>query len=106
MHYAIGHEIKGADNANEMQKARREARADLLFVYERLVLKLNIYEPLHIDLKARLDAHLSDFSKAVPDPEKIKETTAVARRLLKREWAVVKFGPMAEKITKWKGRDW
>jgi hypothetical protein len=105
MHYAMGDLSSRSWDPLALEKAKREARVAVLFLYYRIVLRLNSTEDLHVELRSRLDA-LMDVTEKVPNREKIEEAVATARRVFKREWEVTKYGPLAPKIAHWKGREW
>ena len=92
-HYAIGDLFAGA--TPEAEQRKREARLAILFTYYRIVLRLNITEAPHIELKRRLD-ELMRVEDRVPDQEKLNGLIDLARRVLKREWAVTKYGPLTD----------
>jgi hypothetical protein len=91
MHYAID-DLWGKAAGGEFEKRRREVRVAILFVYWRIVLRLNRAEQMHIDLKEKLDALLV-VTERVPNREKVEATVDLARCILKREWNVTKLGP-------------
>jgi hypothetical protein len=93
MHYAIGH-LLGGRGTTDLEQQKEDARIAVLFVYWRIVLRLNRTEQMHIDLRQQLD-ELMTITNNVPDRAKIESVVDLARRVLKREWEVAKFGPLA-----------
>lgn len=92
IHYAIG-DLQRAPAA-KTEKLKRDARVAILFVYWRIVMRLNRTERMHIELRGKLDALMTVSSK-VSDRAKVEEALDLARRILKREWEVTKLGPIA-----------
>jgi hypothetical protein len=80
--------------AKTTEKKKRDARVAILFVYWRIVMRLNRTEKMHVELRQKLDA-LMRISTKIPDREKIEDALDLARRILKREWEVTKWGPFA-----------
>lgn len=62
-----------------------------MFTYWRIVLRLNRTERMHVDLREKLDG-LMVVSQRVPDRAKLNDTIDLARRILKQEWEVTKYG--------------
>jgi hypothetical protein len=89
MHHAIGRLLHEAGPDEEQNK--QDARVAVLFVYWRIVLRLNRVEPMHIELRQKLD-DMMIVSAKVPDRDKIEEIVDLARRILKQEWNVTKYG--------------
>jgi hypothetical protein len=99
MHYAIGDLLKGDGNA-VLEEKKRQARMGVLFVYWRIVLRLNRTEAMHAELIQRLDA-LMTVTEITPNKAMIDEAIDLARRILKREWEVTKYGAW---IADWRAR--
>jgi hypothetical protein len=89
MHYAIGDLFERSDAEAEQKK--REARIDILFIYWRIVMRLNQIETAHNDLRTKLD-DLMTVREKVPDRTKVEETLELARQIFKQEWDVTKYG--------------
>jgi hypothetical protein len=97
MHYVIGDLLRERSEANERKK--REARIVILFVYSRIVLRLNRTEKMHIELRQKLD-ELMTTTETIPDRAKVEEVVDLARKILKQEWNVTKYGPAAPLVIK------
>jgi hypothetical protein len=98
VHYAFGAQMRGGTEA--VQKLH-EARTAALFVYWRIVLRLNRTEQMHIALRQALDEMMMVRDR-VPDRDKIEELVDLARRILKQEWEVTKYGVFANLVVWWK----
>lgn len=105
IHYATD-DVLG-DGGEENEQKERDARIAILFVYSRIVLRLNRTETEHIELRRLLDG-LMTVSEKVPDRAKVEQTVDLARRILKQEWEVTKYGPLAPLAIRakksWRGR--
>ncbi|MDQ6869253.1 MAG: hypothetical protein M3178_13020 [Pseudomonadota bacterium] len=77
-----------------MEQKTREARGAILFVYWRIILRLNRTELMHVNLRQQLD-ELMMVTNKVPDRAKIESVVDLARQVLKREWEVTKYGCFA-----------
>ena len=53
MHYVIGDLMR--DGGTQLEEKKREARIAILFVYWRIVLRLNRTEKTHIELREKFD---------------------------------------------------
>jgi hypothetical protein len=91
MHYAIGSLLSAAADDGTLEQRKQDARVAVLFTYWRIVLRLNRNEQAHFDLKKKLDDLMVVRTK-VPDRKMLDETVDLARRILKREWEVTKYG--------------
>ena len=91
MHYAIGDLFAAKDDDGTLEKRKQEARAAILLIYWRIVLRLNRTEPNHVELRQKLD-DLMTITANVPDRAKLNDTVDLAQRILKREWDVTKYG--------------
>lgn len=91
------------DGLESQQKARNE----VLLVYRRILMRLNMTEPLHQQLERALEALLLVQGKTV-NQEDLTKAVTLARTVLKREWNVTKYGPFTTPIvalkTQWKRR--
>ena len=90
MHYAIIDLYAGTTNA---EQKKRDARLAVLFSYSRVVLRLNLTEPMHVELRQRLDEFMT-VDRVTPDRERIEGAVDLARKILKQEWEVTKYGPL------------
>jgi hypothetical protein len=89
MNYALQDYFKDSVAGEEK---RRTARIAILFAYERIRLRLNRDEALHIELERKLRAFLDEpLGDILANRAKVDETAEVARRLLKAEWATTKY---------------
>ncbi len=79
------------------QKAHNEA----LLAYRKILMRLNMNEPLHQELEKSLESWLTVQGKAVNQSE-VAATVTLARTILKREWEVTKYGLFTTPITKFK----
>lgn len=86
--------LKTADDIAEASELRHRTMA----AYRRVLLRLNLVEPLHADLKNKLDSMLQVASREV-HLALIEEATTTAQALLKREWQVTKFGPFVDAVS-------
>jgi hypothetical protein len=103
MHHTIGSLLAAAIDDGTLEKQKNEARVAILFTYWRIVLRLNRTEVTHIDLRQRLD-DLMVVSGTVPDRSKVNDTVDLARRILKREWDVTKYGILLRPVLWFKSR--
>jgi hypothetical protein len=79
-------------NSEPNEEKRRTARVAVLFVYERIRLRLNRVEKMHIELERKLRAFLDNpISEMLADRTKIDEAADLARRVLKTEWETTKY---------------
>jgi hypothetical protein len=79
-------------DSKKFDDQRREARISLLFIYERIRLRLNRTEELHIKLEGKLREFLdSPLLETLEDRTKIDEVIDLSRIVLKREWDVIKY---------------
>jgi len=85
------------DNA-VFEEKKHEARIAALMVYRRLLLLLNIDDPLHNALIEKLNALLT-IEGVVEDSHRIDAAIETARRVLKHEWEKTKYGMLARPIT-------
>jgi hypothetical protein len=71
---------------------RREATLAVLFVFQRVRLRLNRTEDMHIQLERRLRSFLDQpLGQTLSDGRSVDETVDLARRVLKSEWDVTKY---------------
>lgn len=68
-----------------------------MLAYRRILLRLNIEEPLHVELAKKLDELLMLGGSAATDRE-INEAVLLSRQILKQEWNVVKYGAFTKPI--------
>ena len=80
---------------------RREAKIALLFVFQRIRLRLNRTEDLHIELERKLREFLDNpILERLDDRTYVDNAVDLSRIILKREWEVIKYPwkPYYEKI--------
>lgn len=79
-------------DSQKYENQNREARIALLFIYQRIKLRLNRTEDLHIALETKLRAFLDNpLLERLEDQSNIDEMIDLSRIILKREWEVVKY---------------
>ncbi len=88
---------------------RQRARNDVLLAYRKILMRLNMNEPLHQELEKSLESLLTTQGKAVSQVE-LTGAVTLARTILKREWEVTKYGPFSRPViylkTKWRQRNY
>lgn len=82
---------------DELEQKKRDSRRDLLFSYNRILLRLNMNEDLHKEMSEKLLTFFT-VSRRVPDQEEVQKAIALSQRLLKREWVVTKQLPVPQTI--------
>lgn len=87
-----------SNGVDRLQKSRNSA----LLVYRRILLRLNTHERLHIQLAEALKALLL-VQDPVADPTKVDAALDLARKVLKYEWAVTKYGIFTSLVLPIKG---
>lgn len=99
---AIGYAVRDyLQDSAKFEDKKREARIALLFVFERIRLRLNRTEDLHIQLEQKLREFLDNpILEQLEDRTKINETVDLSRIILKEEWEIVKspWKPYCKKI--------
>jgi hypothetical protein len=102
---AMGYALRDyLQDSARFEDNRREARIALLFAYERIRLRLNRTEDLHIQLERKLRDFLDNpLLERLEDRTKIDEVIDLSRIVLKCEWEVIKYPwkPYYEKIRKY-----
>jgi hypothetical protein len=78
---------------NDVEK-KEEARQAAMLVYRRIILRLNLTEQPHINLAESLKGLLNTESPTA-DSDHIDIALIRARRILKQEWRVTKYGVFA-----------
>lgn len=76
---------------------QQKARNDVLLAHRRILMRLNMNEPLHEQLEKALEALLIVRGKTV-DQDDLAAAVTLARRVLKREWEVTKYGPFTAPV--------
>lgn len=89
IHFKMATLTQGGDAAKleEQQKARN----DVLLVYRKILMRLNMNEQLHQQLERSLQSLLTVRGKTV-NQEELTAAVTLARIILKREWEVTKYG--------------
>lgn len=101
--YALRDWMRDSEAAGAEEK-RRLARTDLLFVYERIRLRLNRNEENHVLLEQKLSSFINEPLLAkLEDRASIEELIDVSRKILKDEWEVTKhpWRPYVTKLKTW-----
>lgn len=84
--------IEWCKDSEKTEQKKREARTDVLFIYERIRLRLNKSETEHRELEKKLRDFLDQpLGEALAGRTKINETIELAREVLKREWEATKY---------------
>lgn len=83
----------------DQQRARNEA----LLAYRKILMRLNMSEPLHQRLEGMLSQLLVIEGKST-NQENLNAAVTLARTILKREWEVTKYGPFTAPISALKRR--
>jgi hypothetical protein len=105
MHFKVAtlSQAEGAAKLEEEQKARN----DVLLAYRRILMRLNMNEPLHQRLEKLLESLLTVRDNTV-DQDGLTEAVTLARTILKREWEVTKYGSLTGPViylkTRWRLR--
>jgi hypothetical protein len=88
-HFRIAVLSQGGEGSevDEEQKPRNDAA----LAYRKILMRLNINEPLHQQLEKSLETILTVQGKTV-NQEQIAAAVTLARTILKREWEVTKYG--------------
>ncbi|HEX4371250.1 MAG TPA: hypothetical protein VH019_07875 [Rhizomicrobium sp.] len=97
IHVIVDRQFRNVAENVQNEEDRKAARVAILFVYWRIVLRLNRRQKPHTDLRDKLDALMTVASRT-PDRTKIEDAIDLARQVLKREWDVTKYGSMATPI--------
>lgn len=89
LNYVVSDYLKDSESNEEK---RREARVALLFVYERIRLRLNSVEDMHMRLENKLRDFLDNpLGEMLADRKKVDEVVDLAQRVLKQEWEATKY---------------
>jgi len=84
------HATTTSEDANKLD-ALKEARNDAVVTFRRILMRLNMNEPLHQELEKLLESLLA-IQGAVTNQVDLKAAVQLARKILKREWEVTKYG--------------
>lgn len=90
---SLGYAVRDyIQDSAKFDNKRREARIAFLFIFERIRLRLNRTEDLHVQLEQKLRQFLDNpILEQLEDRTKIGEAIDLARIVLKREWEVIKY---------------
>jgi len=96
VHFKMAALSQAADTGKleEQQKARNDA----LLSYGKILMRLNMMEPLHQRLEACLESLLVIRNETV-DQNALADAVLLARRILKQKWEVTKYGLFTPPIT-------
>ncbi|MFZ0417474.1 MAG: hypothetical protein WAM04_05185 [Candidatus Sulfotelmatobacter sp.] len=99
MHYRIGKVFGegGEAGTTEDLEKQQDTRNAALLVYRRILLRLNVTEVDHIQLAEGLRA-LHIIKAKTADTGQVDAVIALARKVLKHEWAVTKYGMFANLV--------
>jgi hypothetical protein len=79
-------------DSSRHEEEKREARVAILFVYERIRLRLNRVEAMHIQLEGALREFLDNpLGEMLADRSRVDAAVDLARQVLKYEWDVIKY---------------
>jgi hypothetical protein len=93
-----GMAMPSPDARMEQQKARN----DVLLAYRKILMRLNMSEPLHQQLQTSLESLLVVQDRT--DQDELAATVTLARTILKREWEVTKYGSLIGPVSHLKRR--
>jgi hypothetical protein len=79
---------------------QQKARADALLIYRRILLRLNMNEPLHRRLEKALETLL--LRNKVLNQDELAAAVTLARTVLNEEWDVTNYGALAEPVAAFK----
>lgn len=95
IHFRMAVLWQGGD-ASDLE-SQQKARNEVLLAYRRILMRLNMSEPLHQRLEKALEALLLVQGKTV-NQEDLTTAVTLARTVLKREWDVTKYGAFTTPI--------
>jgi len=90
LHFIMGR-ILGTGGTPEDLEKQQEARNAAMLVYRRILMRLNMTERRSIQLADGL-RDLMTITSSVADEARVDAVVNASRELLKREWAVTKYG--------------
>jgi hypothetical protein len=96
MHFVHAKLLQNSDQTN--LEEQRDLRNDVLSAYRRVLMRLNITEPLHQRLENALQPLLVVRDKTINQGD-LAEAVLAARQVLKHEWEVTKYGVFRRPIT-------
>jgi hypothetical protein len=77
-------------NADDLE-SQQKARNAVLLAHRKILMRLNMTEALHQDLENKLDRLLL-VQGQTPEPRDMTAAVHLARKVLKHEWEVTKYG--------------
>jgi hypothetical protein len=80
---------------------QQKARNDVLLAYRKILMRLNINEPLHQQLEKSLASLLMVQGQTV-NQEELTTAVTLARTILKHEWEVTKYGVLTTAVARLK----
>lgn len=80
----------------EREAKKQEARAAVLFLKYRILMRLNPTEALHIELARQIDEMINLIS-LTPDIKRIEDLISISQKVLKQEWNTKKYGVFNKK---------
>jgi hypothetical protein len=83
--------FRGPSDTDDLER-QQQARASVLLIYRRIRLRLNMEETLSIKLADELFALVEKIDSNVPNADRIERVIRLSGAVLKREWAVTKYG--------------
>ncbi len=98
-------DLAGSPDASESkirEKRARKIKHSLYFIHNRLLLRLNPSEPLHISLAGNLQKALELVRDRTPQYDQAGIILRESQKILKQEWEVAKYGPFTRFIHKLK----
>ncbi len=87
----------GEPGTTDDLEKQQDTRSAALLAYRRILLRLNVTEGPHVELAEKLKALLM-VENATADSQRVDAVIALARQVLKHEWAVTKYGIFAKPI--------
>ena len=103
IHFRIAALSSGGD-ASKLEE-QQQTRNDVLLAFRKILMRLNLAEPLHQQLEKALQSLLVVRGKTV-NQDDLTAAVTLARRVLKHEWEVTKYGPftpfMAAVKSRWR----
>ena len=93
-HVSKSQALTGQDAIIKNLDEQQDSQNGALLVYRRILLRLNTTEEQHVELATSLKALLEDDGDFA-NPAYVDHVIGLARKVLKQEWAVTKYGVFA-----------
>jgi hypothetical protein len=93
LHFMMSKLFRGPATTDDLEK-QQDARASAMLVYRRIRMRLNMTETPSVKLAEALDA-LMTIDSPVAHPDRMEAVIKASGIVLKREWAVTKYGIFA-----------